>query len=169
VDLSIQKFTTLFILYIIVSIVFAILFQIGCTDRLKRAADSNTIELAKEELTAAISYLEEMNFTKGYTKGYTSVLYKTPDEDIGFWYKNLNSSLNELKNVNPEASQLEKSNILLKLRETILDNSPNGISVTSPAGISKYPFNTFFALWGWLSCIVSAFLWIRFVIVKLQF
>jgi hypothetical protein len=153
-------FTIIFLFYIIVSIVFAILFKIGCNDRLKRAADANTIELAKEELTVVISYLEEKNLTEGYT----SILYKTPDEDIGFWYKNLNSSLNELKNVNPESSQLEKSNILLKLRETILDNSQSGSSVTRPDGISKYPFNAIFALWGGLSFIVSTFLWIRFAI-----
>lgn len=153
-------FTTLFILYLIVSIIFMIQFKIGCKDRLKRAADANTIELAKEELTAVISYLEEKNLTSGYT----SVLYKTPDEDIGFWYKNLNSSLIELKNVNQNSSQLEKSNILLKLRETILDDSKNGTSVTSPDGISKYPFNTIFALWGLFSFIISTFLWIRFYV-----
>ena len=61
----------------------SIVFNIECNGHLKRAADASTIELAKQELTTAITYLEK----KDITTGYTSILYKTPDEDIGFWYK----------------------------------------------------------------------------------
>lgn len=137
----------LFLLFLTVSIILSIQFNINCTDRLKRAADSNTIDLAKEEINAAVSYLKENNLTSGYT----SILYKSPSEDIGFWYKNLTSSLSELENIKPKSSQLEKSNILLKLRETLLDESKSGHSVTKPSGIQKYPNNTIFALWGWIS------------------
>lgn len=34
---------------------------------LKRAADANTIELANQELTKALDYLEANNLTSGYT------------------------------------------------------------------------------------------------------
>ncbi len=112
-------------------------FDIYCTGRLKRAADANTVELAKEELTAATSYLE----SRKMTTGYTSVIYQTPDEDVGFWYKNLKASLEELQKVAPNATPLEKSNLLIKLRETILDHHGSE-SVTEPEGISRFPFNS---------------------------
>ncbi len=33
------------------------------------------------------------------TSGYTSILWQTPDEDIGFWYTNLKASQQELQNL----------------------------------------------------------------------
>lgn len=114
----------------------SIVFDIHCGDRLKRAADANTVELAIEEMAAALSYAEQKNLTEGYT----SVLYQTPDEDVGFWYRNLSSSLAELKKINDTTTQLERTNVLMKLRETILDKKESE-SVTLPAGISKFPHN----------------------------
>lgn len=113
-----------------------VVFDIECRGHLKRAADANTVELAKQELEVAIAHLKANNATNGYT----SVLYKTPDEDIGFWYQNLNSSLEELKKLPADASSLEKSNMLIKLRETLLDEG-QGTSVTAPKGMSVYPHN----------------------------
>ena len=52
----------------------------NCTGYLKRAADANTVETAKEQLQKSIQYLEANNLTKGYT----SVLWQTPDEDIEY-------------------------------------------------------------------------------------
>lgn len=46
---------------------------------------------------------------RGYTKGYTSILYETPDEDIGFWHENMNLSLAELESISPDAEKLEKA------------------------------------------------------------
>lgn len=125
------------------------LFDIGAGGHLKRAADSNTVELATKEIDVAVKYIED----KGLTNGYTSIIFKTPDEDIGFWYQNLKSSLAELKAVPANANQLEKSNVLMKLRETLVDQGDKGVSITAPDGISVYPNNTAFALWGWLSLI----------------
>lgn len=121
-----------------------------CTGHLKRAADANTVELSKQELSVAVSYLEENKMTSGYT----SILYTTPDEDLGFWYQNLKASLEELNAVKPDATQLEKSNVLLKLRETLLDEG-QGSSVTHPAGIALFPHNTGFAIWGILGTILG--------------
>ena len=64
-------------------------FEQNCTGYLKQAADANTIELAIDRLDKAIEYAE----SKNWTDGYTSILWKTEDENIGFWYKNLKSSL----------------------------------------------------------------------------
>ncbi len=110
------------------------------TGYLKRAADANTIPLANEELSKAIKYLESNNLTNGYT----SVLWKTPDEDIAFWYKNLKASQIELQNLKTE-SALEKTNVLMKLRETLVDQGKN-TRVTVPKGLHLYPKNKLWAL-----------------------
>jgi hypothetical protein len=113
----------------------------NCTGYLKRAADANTVETAQEQLQRAIYYLEENNITSGYT----SVLWKTPDEDIHFWYKNLKQSEAELSKVDSTTSALEKTNLLMKLRETLLDNGKKGDNLTYPDGLSRYPNNS---MWG---------------------
>lgn len=70
------------------------------------------------------------------------MFFNLPSYDVGFWYKNLSSSLEELKQYEArEASQLEKTNALMKLRETLLDTTDDGTSVTAPAGISVFPYN----------------------------
>ena len=103
-----------------------------------------------------MQYIEE----NGLTKGYTSILYRTPDEDIGFWHENLKASLEELRAVKGGATQLEKSNILIKLRETLLDHSSSGVSITVPSGVSVFPSNMAWMLWGGFSIIFAAIFWI---------
>lgn len=122
----------------------AVIFDRECGGHLKRAADANTIRMAADELNIAVHYLENNNLTYGYT----SVLYSTPDEDVEFWYKNLKSSLEQLQTElakTPESSPLEQSNLLLKLRQTLLDHNQHGESVTHPAGICLYPHNALYA------------------------
>jgi len=131
-------------------IVNGISFDRNCEGYLKRAADANTIERAAKELDHAIKYMQGNNLTTGYT----SVLYTTPDEDIEFWYNNINSAKEELEKVTDETTQLERSNILMKLRETLLDNNSNGTSVTVPIGISIYPNNVPYAWFGWISILM---------------
>lgn len=126
-----------------VVIVKSITLNQKCTGHLKRAADANTVETASAELEIAIAYLEKNNLTDGYT----SVFWKTPDEDIEFWYNNLKASQNELLKVDSTTSSLEKSNLLMKLRETLIDNGEKGDALTVPDGLSRYPNNF---LWGLL-------------------
>lgn len=138
----------------------SIVFEINCEGHLKRAADANTIKLAQKELEVAIAYMEEKN----YTEGYTSILYRTPDEDVGFWYQNISASLKELEEVNPDATQLEKSNLLMKLRETLLDQGESDVEVTVPQGISIFPFNGTYCFWGcvsWILCVIFAIAWYK--------
>jgi prepilin-type N-terminal cleavage/methylation domain-containing protein len=116
-----------------------VVFSIECKGHLKRAADANVVPLALQELKTAISFLEANNMTEGYT----SILIKTPDEDIGFWYQNLKASADELSKVDEQATQLEKSNLLMKLRETLLDQGQTS-SVTVPAGAAVFPHNRWF-------------------------
>lgn len=134
--------TVIIICFVIVSVVAfirivnAIQFSINCEQYLKRASDANTVENASMNLSKAIKYLEAHDLTNGIV----SIFLHQPSNDIGYWYSNLKSALNELNSVKPEASQLEKTNILMKLRETLIDEG-KGIVVTTPEGISIYPHN----------------------------
>ena len=121
-------------------------FNQNCTGYLKQAADANTIELAIDRLDKAIDYVE----LQDWTDGYTSVLWKTEDENIGFWYKNLKASRVELEKALC-SSQMEQTNVLMKLRETLTDNNENGTYITYPDGLWKYPHNMEFAVF---ACII---------------
>ena len=121
-----------------VRVVSYIQFDRNCEGYLKRAADANNITLARGELAKALKYMESHELTNGYT----SILYTTPDEDVEFWYINIKSAYEQLLKLDPEAvSDLEESNILMKLRETLCDNGKDGSSITVPSGISIYPYN----------------------------
>jgi hypothetical protein len=135
-------------------IVKSITLEQNCTGYLKRAADANTVETASVQLERAINYLEENNLTTGYT----SVLWRTPDEDIEFWFNNLKESQNELSKVDDTTSSLEKSNILMKLRETLMDNGQNGDKLTVPLGLSRFPNNALWGLLMWLGGLLFPFL-----------
>lgn len=143
----------LFLLWATVLIVAAVNFDRHCGGFLKRAADSNTVELASENLRVAIEYAR----ASGRTEGFTSVIYRTPDEDIGFWFRNLTSSLAELDSLPPDVTPLEKTNVLMKLRETLLDQGQS-TCVTAPPGISRFPHNGIYALWGVTTLLLSAVL-----------
>lgn len=133
--------------------VASIRFDQNCLGHLKRAADANTIEMAISELDIAITYLE----TVGDTTGYTSVLYNTPDEDIAFWYHNLVASRNELQMLPSDASPMERTNTLMKLRETLTDDGEKGTVVTRPAGIARYPYNLIYGIFGLSALILFCF------------
>ena len=123
-----------------------VLFNQNCGGYLKRAADANVINMAKVELNRALVYIE----AKGLTNGYTSVFFRTPDEDLEFWYQNIKSALTELNTLGEDTSTLEKSNALIKLRETLLDHRDGADSLTVPAGISIFPNNVFYAIVGYI-------------------
>lgn len=108
-------------------------FNIGCKQYLKRAAHANTVPVAQKELKTALKYLEANNMTTGYT----SVLYNTPNEDLGFFYENLKGAYKELCTVSDSTSSLESSNLLLKLRDSLTD----GNVVILPRGIEQAPNN----------------------------
>ena len=127
-------------------LVKSIIFNINCGDYLKRAADSNTVELAADNLKIALDYME----ANGMTTGYTSVVWKSPDEDVAFWYTNIKQSYEELISLDENATNLEKTNLLMKLRETLLDQQEKGESLTVPNAISCFPNNTLWAILKWL-------------------
>ncbi len=120
---------------------------------MENASAANTVELATKEMEKVMAAID----AKRYPPGFTSALYNTPDEDVGFWVANMRSSLEELKQIKPDATSLEKSNVLIKLRETLTERSEKSTSVRAPDGISIYPHNTLFALWGCISGILAVF------------
>jgi len=128
-----------------------ILFDRNLGGYLKRAADANSVELAVQELEIAVKYMEANRITEGYT----SIIYTTPDEDVGFWYSNIKVSLDQLKALPAKAAQGEKDMALLKLRQTLLDHNGGKEVITCPAGISVFPYNTIWAIFGCLAIFLA--------------
>lgn len=142
------------------AVIKSVHFTQNCGGYLERAANANTIEMAEQELSRAILYMEQNELTTGYT----SIFWKTPDEDISFWYNNVKTSYNELVGLDSAASALEKSNMLIKLRETLIDHGSKGDHITIPDGISRYPNNGAWAAWLWILFVVMIVSWGAIVI-----
>lgn len=138
-----------------VAIAKAINMNADCVSYLSMAADANSVELAEKHLTTGIEYLEKNNLTQGNTKIF---IYK-PTADLGLWYENLKSAQAQLQELNckEELTELEESNALMKLRETLLNSEG---SVTHPSMISFYPNHV---SWLW-SLILIWILWIGSIV-----
>lgn len=128
-----------------------IVFNRECGGYMQNAANANSIDLAREEMEKVVKYIENHRLQPGFT----SVVYNTPEEDVGFWMSNMRSSLEGLRQISPEATSLEKSNVLIKLRETLMDKAKEGGSISVPEGISIYPYNFAFMIWGVIAGILA--------------
>ena len=131
----------------------------NCVSYFEMAADANSVELAEKHLSTGIKYLEENNLTEGSTKIF---IYK-PTNDLGLWYENLKSAQTQLQEMNEkeELTELEESNALMKLRETLL--SSEGV-VTHPSMISFYPNHI---VWTW-ALWLTWLLWIGVLVLILM-
>lgn len=119
--------------FLIYFVVLQISFYQNVTSYLQGAADANSVQLALDRMTPALNFLEETN----RTEGYSHLLIKTEKVNVGFWYDNLVSAKKDVEEAsNRTLGKLEESNLLLKLRETILNNDGN---VTKPSHIVLYP------------------------------
>jgi len=142
-------------------IIKAVEFNLNCEAYIKRSANANTIELAKKELATSIDYIEKNNLTRGVV----SIFLKNPTNDIEFWYQNLKAAYEELDNLNEDATALEKTNVLMKLRESLTDReSGGGTKVIVPSGITIYPDNSLYFWWCTLSTILMTAFWTIFTI-----
>lgn len=112
-------------------------FKQQFTSYVKGAADANSVELALDRLDPAIAFLEETN----RTEGYSHIIIRTESANVGFWYDNLVSARNDIQKAveNEDLTQLEESNVLMKLRETLIDDSSDSPKITSPDHIVFYP------------------------------
>ncbi len=113
------------------------LFYNNCLIHIYRAAQSQILDVAKEELDIALRYLEK----EKATSGYTSVLYRSPNEDIGLWYNNLKILWKELHNPVPG----DANSVLFKMRRILLEVEDSRECVRVPQGISIVPYNRAFA------------------------
>lgn len=129
----------------IICIVKGVHFKQDCSGYLKQVADAGTIQLALDRVNKALDYIESNNLTDGYT----SVLWRTEDENIGFWYENIKACKGELEK-GLDGTQLEQTNILMKVRETLTDNG----KLTIPEGIHKYPNNGLFFILNTISILL---------------
>ena len=134
----------------VVIITKSVQFDQNCGGYLKQAADANTPELALERMNVALDYIKANNLTDGYT----SILWKTEDENVGFWYRNIVACQEELKSC-LGSSQLEKTNVLMKVRESLSD---------IPEGIHLYPYNGLWAIAFFISLIMLLLGFLGFLI-----
>ncbi|MCL2812467.1 MAG: hypothetical protein FWD25_11360 [Clostridia bacterium] len=152
-------FTLVFGAWATARIIHSVNFSLNCSAYLKRAAEANTVEMAKVELANALEYAEQNNLTEGVV----SVFLRNPTNDIGFWYNNLKAAHTELDNLPEDASALERTNVLMKLRESLTDrSSSDGTKVVHPEGISIYPHNVLYFWWGLISMIALGVSWTFF-------
>ena len=127
-------------------IVKGVQFTQDCKGYLEQCSNANSVEMALDRLDRAVRYLERNDLTTGYT----SILWKTEDENIGFWYENLQTCRQELIKA-LDATQLEQTNVLMRVRESLVKNGEKGEFLIIPDGIVKYPHNLGYAIGLWLS------------------
>jgi hypothetical protein len=143
---------TIFAAWLSARIFFAFDFYYNCESYLVSAAHANSVKTAKQELTKALTYLKNHNLTNGQIP----IFIVNPSGNIGLWYEKLNNSMIELPS---EASiDQDKNTVALSnLKNTILHRSIFGIKVIHPSGISIYPHNILFFIWGLFSFIGSIY------------
>lgn len=122
-----------------------------CFDYLELAASASSPQIALIHLKKATKYLEQISLTSGYT----SIIYKTRDENIGFWYNNLKQSEAQLEKVTAQTSAVEKSNLLSELRKTLLDQSNKDTILKTPPGLAVYPNNKLWVISIFVICITA--------------
>lgn len=110
-------------------------FKNNVTSYLKRATSASSVELALQDIAYVVDYLEEKDMV-----GHTSIFWNTPNEDVGFWFKNLKQTKLELESLKG-ASLSDETNALLKLRGTLLEDGKKGKKILMPKGMAVFPNN----------------------------
>ena len=169
-----KKFLTIAIIGIVLlAAVFATtaykgyIFKKNCSAYLKLAADAPTIERARDFTALALQYIESKNLTKGNT----AVFFPTPTTNLELWYGQIKTAyinivtLIEQEKINPgSVSQLTKDNVLMKLREVLIDNGDKGVEITVPSNITVYPNQYLFFIWWLIASIPTFGGWIGYLI-----
>lgn len=135
-------------------IVQHVIFDVNATSFLKRAATATNLELAAENLAEALEEIE----ARGLTRGHTDIAWHTPQNDLGYWHQNLSAALEELRTLPAETTALERTNVLMKLRETLVSGGEDGASVVMPQYIGIYPFQIFW-FWGMIITGLVSLIW----------
>ena len=148
--------TIVFVASIIANSVMMFQFKTNCEQYIKRAAEASNVETAKEELAKAVHYAESNNLTEGNT----GVFFNQPKNDVGYWYKNMKQAYDELNKLPEDATQLEESNLLMRVRETLVFDGKLNVQVTHPENIHLYPNVVAFVIWMLGSGIICLILWV---------
>lgn len=131
------------VVIIIVSVSMWYGFKSNCGDYLKLAGDAPTVEKANVFLGKAINYLEQ----KDKTSGNSAFIFRTPANDVGIWYGQLTGAKAIADSLIKNGTSLEKSNALMKIRETVLDQGEKGTVVTLPTKIASFPYQWPMLIW----------------------
>jgi len=130
----------------------AVQFQGQCEDYLKLAGDAPTVDKAVGYLRPALDYLERNDMTRGNC----AFFFRNPSSDMGLWYGNIKGAYDEAQALlerqakNPTSvTSVDRSNLLIKIREVVIDNGSEGHTVvTSPGNAWLYPFQWLWVI-GW--------------------
>jgi hypothetical protein len=147
-----------FVIYLVTIIVLGVQFDREISGHLELAAHANSTELAERKLKIATDGMRKRGLCNGGEGCFTSIIYRTPGEDVGYWRENIDNTLADLQSMSPveRADNLIESNQLIKVRETLLSTGEAGDRVTEPQGISRYPNNFSYGLWFVLSlCVIG--------------
>lgn len=140
---------------------------------LQAAYETDDPTAADKYLSTAIAYLDENKMTNGFT----SVLYKSPSDDVGEWYEKLGVVAKEIHNapVKPEGLNTDEATKngahptdpgksrwaalmrklgIVKVRPASKGEEPAYVEVKSPDGISIYP-NVTTVLGSWLASLLG--------------
>jgi hypothetical protein len=130
----------------------AINFSNQCGGYMQQVSCASSPEIAQEPMKKTLSYMEKHNLTKGCVCLFG--LGKTPTKDVGFWYANMKSVQTILDIiVEQKSSTAEKSSTLLKIKQCMVDRNEEA---KAPLGITVYPHNNLFFLWGLLGLLFAA-------------
>lgn len=122
-------------------------FGIECGDYIVQAASSPNPAIAADKISAALAYAD----AHGMTSDNTGIIFSYPTYDVGFWHQRLVDSRMILNQLQPNDSPLETSNTMIRVHETLVHGGKEGETEEAPDGISVFPHNVAFAVWGWTS------------------
>lgn len=120
-------------------------------DYISQAATSPSPTVAVSRLDTAITEIER----EGLTSGNTAIFFTYPTNDLGFWYQRLVDSRAILRQLPATDSALEISNTMMRVHESIGEQTKDGTSVLAPDGIEIFPHNVAFFWWAIGSILLS--------------
>ncbi|MFA5359395.1 MAG: hypothetical protein WC349_00335 [Patescibacteria group bacterium] len=158
-------FAISFVVWAVFRLSLAVGFDNNCAQHIKRAAKAVTVEEARESLKVAVAYIEQ----EGLTEGYTSIFYRSKDENVKLWYSKVKGSLRGLEKITSGTTRDGELKMLIQLKKALFKSSPIGDVVILPPGISAYPHNIFLFCWGMISfiiCVVCIMILDRIVVIR---
>lgn len=138
----------LFLFWSVLRITAGIQYNQTIGSEIYSATTAATPQEAESHLANAINMAKD----RGYTHGNTGILFTYSDNDVGIWYNRLVSSDVVLKSlIENSKSELEVSNTMMRVHESLTAVGKEGSEARSPDGISVFPNNVAYA---WL-CLLS--------------